>query len=400
MYNKIKWFLYKFLCLILSLFLNIIKKDNKLILFGLKPDPFIKDLFIHNSKYFFLYLQNNTDYKTIWLCDDKKMLKHFRKCGIKNVHTRHSLKGIYYIIRAKYWMCDITANQITRFNSSRTNSIVINFWHGIPLKKIGYDAAEQLYKFKQNGIQEKIYRLLKKDDDFLVVNGNYEQLCYTTAFQKDKEYIKILGSPRLDVLLNDIPNADLFMEKDFEIIKAFKQNGKKLFIYMPTWRDTGANVSCWLKSEKLREFLKQNNIIFICKLHPYDKNSNNIKSDETIYIMDNESDVYPILKYTDSLITDYSSVYFDYLLIDKPILYFVPDLEEYQEKCRGFYRPFEELTAGIKVYNEEELMNAMQDIVNGIDNYKEKRKILRDEMFKYQDGKNCERAMEFIRSLD
>ena len=384
---------------IFNIFIEIISlfnihKNKDILLFGNKPNSNKKDLFSGNTKYLFLYTTNLTNIESIWLCDDKYMLKEFRARGYKNVISRNSFKGIMAVINAKFWFSNVTSNQVSKFNSRIGRQILINFWHGIPLKKIQADDKSWF------NIKNRIIQFLDKDSNYYIVNGNYEQQCYTTAFQKDKEFIKILGSPRLDVLLNDIPNADLFMEKDFEIIKAFKQNGKKLFIYMPTWRDTGANVSCWLKSEKLREFLKQNNIIFICKLHPYDKNSNNIKSDETIYIMDNESDVYPILKYTDSLITDYSSVYFDYLLIDKPILYFVPDLEEYQEKCRGFYRPFEELTAGIKVYNEEELMNAMQDIVNGIDNYKEKRKILRDEMFKYQDGKNCERAMEFIRSLD
>ena len=400
MIKKIKWILTILLSGFLEGFLSIfIKRDKTILLFGLKPEPFIKDLFIHNSKYFFLYLQDKCDYKAVWLCDDKKMIKQFKEQIKKNVYTRHSIKGIYYILKAKYWMCDITANQITRFNSSKTNAIIINFWHGIPLKKIGYDASEKLYNFKKDGLQEKVYKLLKKEDDFFVVNGDFEQLCYTTAFQKDKELIKILGSPRLDVLFNDIPKSDLFMERDFEIIKSFKKNGKKLFIYMPTWRDTGADVSNWLKSKKLKEFLRQNNSIFICKLHPSDKNSSNLRSDETIYIMDKESDVYPILKYTDALITDYSSVYFDYLLLDKPILYFVPDLQEYQEKCRGFYRPFEELIAGAQNSTEQELINSIEDVIKGIDNYQEQRCTLRNRMFKYQDGKNCERNIEWVRSL-
>ena len=115
--------------------------------------------------------------------------------------------------------------------------------------------------------------------------------------------------------------------------------------------------------------------------------------------MNYDSDLYAVLKYMDAMISDYSSVYFDFLLLDRPIIYYVPDLEEYQEKCRGFYEPYENLTAGIKTRTEEELIDAMQDVINGIDNYKEDRKRLRDQTFKYQDGKNCERVVEWIKSL-
>lgn len=190
------------------------------------------------------------------------------------------------------------------------------------------------------------------------------------------------------------------MEEDFAKIKSFKEAGKKLFFYMPTFRDTGKDISGWLKSNKLKEFLRQNNAVLVCKLHFADKNSLNFELTEDFYKMDSDSDIYPVLKYSDALITDYSSIYFNYLLLDKPILYYPIDLAEYQEKCRGFYEPYDKLTAGVKAYNEQELINAMQDVINGVDNYKEERKALRDRMFKYQDGCNCERVVEFIRSLN
>lgn len=190
------------------------------------------------------------------------------------------------------------------------------------------------------------------------------------------------------------------MEEDYNNIKSLYKQGKKLFFYVPTFRDTQKDISGWLKSRNLHNFLHENNIVLVCKLHPFDKNSLDSDLVEDFYKMASDSDIYAVLKYSDALITDYSSIYFDYLLLDKPILYYVPDLEEYQEKCRGFYRPYEELTAGIKTYNEDELINAMQNVVNGVDNYKGQREKLRDKMFKYQDGRNCERVVEWIRSLD
>lgn len=115
--------------------------------------------------------------------------------------------------------------------------------------------------------------------------------------------------------------------------------------------------------------------------------------------MSNNSDVYPILKHTDALITDYSSVYFDYLLLDKPILYYSPDIEEYQEQCRGFYSPYAELTAGVITQTEEELFKEIRNVIDGIDNYKTQRKTLRDKLFKHQDGNNCERITNWVLTL-
>ena len=371
-----------------------IKRKNNYCILSCRTD---KDHFMHNTKYLFLYLSQIKGLNPIWLSDNSDMIKIFKQHGYKNVYSRRSIMGIYYTLLSKYWLYDFSPNSISNYYSN--NAICINLWHGIPLKKIEHDAQTTIYN-KLNDFQKNIYEKYKTKDDFYVVNNTYEQSCYETAFLAPKEKIKIIGSPRLDVLLHDIKDSELFMEKDFNNIKTFKRQNKKIFIYMPTFRDTGKNISTWLYSKELKKQLQINNAILICKLHPYDKNTLNIPSDDIVYKMDNNSDVYPILKYTDALITDYSSIYFDYLLLDKPILYYVPDLEEYQQKCRGFYAPYTELTAGMHITNEQDFIIAIRDIINDIDNYKEKRKILRDKMFKYQDGYNCERIVKWLKALE
>lgn len=400
--NKIKWVLNRLFCYLLNILLNIcFHKNKKKILFGCKPAPYTKDAFIHNTKYLFLSLQNNSNYQTLFLCDNTKLIQEFKKIGIKNIAKRNSLKGIWAILTSAYWFCDITANQVTRFNAQNTNAIIINLWHGASgLKKVGYDAIESQLKFKRKDFQDCVYKALKKMDNYYITNSSYESQCRKSAFGATEEQIVILGSPRLDVLYKDIPNAEIFMEEDFNNIKNLKKEGKNLIIYMPTFRDTGKDISGWLKSDRIRIFLKNTNSVLICKLHPFDKNVIDFSLGNEFYKMANDSDVYPILKYTDALITDYSSVYFDYLHLNKPIIYYIPDLKEYETKCRGFYRPYETLTAGIYAKNEDELLQAMQDIVNGIDNYKAKRKALLDEMFVFQDGNNCKRVIDWLNSLE
>ena len=154
----------------------------------------------------------------------------------------------------------------------------------------------------------------------------------------------------------------------------------------------------FINSEKLKDVLNENNAVLIIKLHPVDVNNFNLNN-EFIHKLEANTDINTVLKYADILITDYSSASFDYLLLDRPIIYYVPDLEKYQEKCHTFYMPFKEYAAGETAKNEDELINAMTKTINGIDNFKEQRKILRDMTFTYQDGKNCERIAKWIKSL-
>ena len=403
MIKEIKFFIKSLIYMSFKFFISLISVRSKnIIVMGLRtPRTHLncksKDYFMHNTKYLYLFLKNNTNLKLIYLCDDKKMIKIFNSYGYYNVYTRKSLKGIYYSLRAKYWLYDDAKFDVNNSFLSG-GAVCINLWHGIPLKKIGFDMNNNYKNYSP--IKKIIFNLLRDRDSFYNVNSEYEQSCYETSFLTNKDKIKIFGSPRLDVLFHDIPNADIFMEEECAKIKSFKEQGKKLLFYAPTFRDTGKDISGWLKSKNLHEFLKQNNTILVCKLHFADKNSLNFDLPEEIYKMDSNADIYPVLKYSDALITDYSSIYFDYLLLDKPIIYYPIDLEEYQKICRGFYRSYEELTAGVKAYNEQELINAIQDVINGVDDYKEERKKLRDKMFKSQDGKNCVRVVEWIKSLD
>ncbi len=401
MFKYLEFFIKNIIRIIIQAIISLIPRDNHLVILGLRTPKFLenggKDYFMHNTKYIFLKYANSSDVKFIYLCDNKPMKNAFLTHGFKNVFNRNSLKGLYYTIRAKYWLYDDSKYGVNNPYLSG-GATCINLWHGVPLKKIVFDTNDSYQR--RTKMLKKMQNLLRDKDSFYNVNSEYEQSCYETAFLTSKDKIKILGSPRLDVLLHEIPHADLFMEEDFAQIKSFKEQGKKLFFYTPTFRDTGKDISGWLKSDKLKKFLHDNNAVLVCKLHFADKNSFDLDLPKEFYKMDSDSDIYPVLKYSDALITDYSSIYFDYLLLDKPILYYPIDLEEYQEKCRGFYRPYEDLTAGVKAYNEDELVSAMNDVINEVDNYKEKRKLLRDKMFKYQDGKNCERVVEWVRSLD
>ena len=395
--KKIKWFLKNAKGKVLGFILHIfIPRSNKYVTFNACIDNGKQEKFLHNTKYLYLYLSNNEDFHVTWLCEDKNIIKTLNHYGYKNVYSRKSFKGLFYALRSKYWFYDYYTNDLPKYMIY--SATLINLWHGTGgLKKCGLDDTNLM---KYSGWQKKVYNLLSVRDSYFNVDSEHEIPFRVSAFNANESQVVINGSPRLDVLYNNIPNSCIFMEKDFQNIKSFKDNDKKIIFYTPTWRETKIDLSNWLKSSRVQEYLKKNNMVLVCKLHPFDNSSLNFELPAEIYKMDSDSDIYPVLKFADALISDYSSIYFDFLLLDKPIIYYVPDLDEYQEKCRGFYEPYEKLTAGEITYNEQELLLAMQHVIDGVDEHIEDRKRLRNQTFKYQDGNNCKRVVEWIRSLD
>ena len=402
-------FMVEYICRISTGFILglFIWRDKKIILFGNCPVPMFKtnkknEQFLHNTKYLFLYFnQHLSEYKCIYLCDDKEKADKMKSAGLKYIYSRRSLKGFYYTLRAKYWVTDYAACSVANpIFAYRAN--VVNCYHGFGPKKIEHDDETQspFKKFqKTRPFIYKIWNFCRFKDAFYIVNSPFNADYVQSAFITKDDQQVILGYPRLDGIYNDIPHSELFMEEDYQTIKSLKEQGYKLLIYMPTWRDTGTDISGWLKNPKLQDILKESKTVLICKLHPADKNFSNTSKNDTLYFINKSSDVYPLLKYTDGLITDYSSVSLEYLLLDKPIIYYAFDLKEYLEQCRGFVHPFEEYVAGEMPLTENELFEAVKHIINGQDNFQERRKELRDKFFTYQDGKNCERFVGWIRSL-
>ena len=128
---------------------------------------------------------------------------------------------------------------------------------------------------------------------------------------------------------------------------------------MPTWRDYEFFIDSGFNFQQLNDELLKNDSIFLIKLHP----SSVIDIDLSVYpaldVLPASLDIYPILPYTDVLVTDYSSIYYDYLILNKPIILFPFDREKYIEKDRGFIEDY--FTAMPSPYFDtfEELLDGM-----------------------------------------
>ncbi|MGV1045286.1 CDP-glycerol glycerophosphotransferase family protein [Limnohabitans sp.] len=170
-------------------------------------------------------------------------------------------------------------------------------------------------------------------------------------------------------------------------------------IYMPTWRDSNPNFilnSGW-HFTALNEVLKKRNILLLMKLHvntPH-KTLHQATNQSNIHLMQPTEDAYSVLPFTSGLITDYSSILFDYLLLDKPICYYPFDRDKYESDSRGFYHSYESCWAGrqIKLPMEVADLNLVEDG----ETYSPSREKLRNNYFNHFDGMSAERIVRKIK---
>ncbi|MEG3055276.1 MAG: CDP-glycerol glycerophosphotransferase family protein [Methanoculleus sp.] len=185
---------------------------------------------------------------------------------------------------------------------------------------------------------------------------------------------------------------------------------RELYLYLPTFREYNASTSRRvmeeiLESEKFHRFVKDENMLFICKPHPHDEDVFQAYNGENIRILLNgdlrraNDTIYDFLNAVDILVTDYSSVYFDYLHLNRPIIFYVPDIEDYQ-KQRGFIpESFRDWAPGDISYNVDELMGALMSSLVNPDKWESERIRVKRLVFKYADGLACERVCRLIGQL-
>ena len=239
---------------------------------------------------------------------------------------------------------------------------------------------------------------LLKYDTVVSTSDFFTDLCFREAFStKD---IFVCGYPRNDVLFEDADEKNYIGtdKNTFETIKEHKNNSYKIILYAPTFRDKGGDafVDNTLNLEELSKYLEKRKFILCIKMHTIIKDKNQ-RNYENIIFYKNSADIYPVLPHIDLLITDYSSIYFDYLLLDKPVLFFPYDLDTYINLHRELNFPYDSATPGYKAYNQEELLSYVDKILLENDlKYADERGELKIKSFNYIDGNSSKRLYEYI----
>lgn len=374
----------KILINIIQLFSKIIIKDKRLLtLFyngysGSNLSPII-DYYINNPP---------EDYKIKVIRIDK-LLSEAEDVFMK-------IKNRFKIF--KYTLKSGTIISTHGLHRLRNDNIMINLWHGIPIKSMSL-----MNKAKTDDLNQV-------KDDYFISTSVFSNTIINSCLGITAEKYHIAGYPRNDYLFseNGVENLNNLLN--------IKAEGK-IIMFMPTYRqrndkkDSVNNLFGFLdfNMKEFDEFLEKNNITLLLKLHPNEENLVIDKyidfiNDRIILIKSSdleikEMDLYKIINSIDLLITDYSSIYFDYLLLDRPIIFTPTDLNEYRSNRGLLLEPYDFWTPGYKCLNQEVLQEMIYLCLKDSTQYKEERKVIRDIVHKYQDGNSTDRVMDLIESV-
>jgi CDP-glycerol glycerophosphotransferase (TagB/SpsB family) len=367
----------------LYLISHFVPKNTHIWVFGAHQNRFAE-----NSKVLFEYASNKNDkVKCIWITGNKALVQNLRLKGYE-AYIRWSVQGVFYSLCAKYYFYNLYSDDINYYTSG--NAVMVNLWHGIPLKKIEFDIYIGAQSKMFNSIFSPIYRFFKpyifRNPNYVLSTSIEVSKLFTSAFRVSKQQCLELGYPRCDVLFKE-NNTEILRQLDY--IK-----GDKIIVYMPTWRDQNKNFinEALPDLNQLNHVLEKNHSRMIIKLHPNTKSINDSYSN--IIFIDSKIDIYALLPHSDLLITDYSSIYFDYLLLNKEIIFYPFDYDMYMQVDRDFYFDYEAITPGIKV-------DTFSNLLDSLDNmdklqYKEERKKLKNKLWCFQDGHASARVYSYF----
>ena len=271
------------------------------------------------------------------------------------------------------------------FMSFKNQAKVVQLWHAPGAsKKFGGSVASP----------DELEMLSKISDntDYLITSSKRIEDYYAEAFQIDKSKIKALGLPRLDYYFE---NHDLNKIKS-EFCKRYGcDSNKKIILYAPTFRDERKynNIFDYLDLKSFNEILGEEYVLAL-RLHPKirDFYDGNIESSEDYVDCSDYESEQELMMISDVLITDYSSIMIEFAILNKPILFFVYDLENYLATERGFYYDFKTTVPGKLVYTSEELTDAIKNKDFDKDRLSSFTKTQFDEI----DGQSSKRVVDFL----
>jgi CDP-glycerol glycerophosphotransferase (TagB/SpsB family) len=351
--------------------------------------------FAENSKYLFQYVvSNHKDIDAIWITKSDDVFRELKHKGYK-VCKAHSPAGYWYSMTAGALF--VSHNRIWKPDGNgfavSPGTLIMQLWHGSPIKRLG-DTVENS---KQSPLTRRIGMMLTWIFPFLVVRTSCHRMlaaCPQVANHLRDSY-NLLDA---NMLISGYPKNDRWLERSMRTTKAMLRK----VIFMPTFRSADWRIFLEFDFDinRLDKVCRENNIEFHIKLHPYSlariepimKNLSGLS--HVKYCAD--GDIYEILDQFDVLVTDYSSISFDYLLCGRPIIFAPFDYETYKNEERGFLEDYSSLTPGPKARNWRELEDIL---MANQDNYIEQRHALNDRYNTYQSYHSCQQLVEATQSL-
>lgn len=373
---------------------------------GPMASTYIKGMdFSDNARALFeyaLYAKINCRYKLVWIVKDpNEWMEKFKEyenvlflswedADSENIEKRNTF--FYHLCLAKYlFMTDSYGFAL----KCRKDQVRVMLWHGCGFKaRLGNSSNENNY-------------------EYMTVTGE----------EYAKTYAKIFGLRDYQMLITGYPKVDYIFHTD----KNWKdklniRSAKKYVFWLPTFRNTDTPglerhnhtvpkgetglpvVSSIDKMKELDILLSENDTVMLIKLHPFQDRKlicdmsqfSNIQLIENSNLLENDIHINQILGYADALISDYSSVAVDYLVLDRPIGFTLDDLESYGKERGFFWADVRPWLPGEEIYNYEEMFKYIKEVIDGGDPGQEKRHSISSLMQKFNDDRNSERVFKAL----
>lgn len=353
-----------------------------------------------SPKAIYNYLIENKDYKDykfIWAFKNPEK-DHLIKRNKNLIIVKSKSNDYYkYLSKSKYWI----VNSLLDLSVIKKKSqIYVQCWHGTPLKKLRCDitVTGSVLNTKEEVMKRNNLDVAKID--YFISPSKYSTEKFTSAFNLknlNKENIIIeKGYPRNDKLINYTQNDINDIKEKLNI-----KTNKKIILYAPTFRDDehksglGYTYKLNIDFDKLKKELGKDYVILF-RAHYFIANSFDFnKYKDFVYNVSDYDDINDLYIISDLLITDYSSVFFDYAILKRPILFYMYDYKNYKTKLRDFYLDLKELPGPI-IEKQEDLVKDIKQIDKVFNKYKEYYQTFNKKFNPYEDGKSSIRVVKEI----
>ncbi len=354
--------------------------------------------FMDNAKYLYRHcLRAELPFRSYFLTHHQDEHQSLSKAGLPSL-LFPSPEALRLLPRAKLVVADDFVWKVeTPAYHLLSQAHSLQLWHGVPLKLIGFPEIESATNMTPERAEE--LRFGYSGYDAVISTSPFvTETSFGRAFEA-REFWET-GYPRNDVFQREPDDIDLMgVDSDaFKRMRTMRKNGCKIVFFMPTFRDSGGDpfTANALSLAALDAFGQKHNIAFALKFHPYVHTSSELGVNN-VFIVRANSDAYPLMQYVDCLLTDYSSVAYDFLLTGRPQVFFPYDLAKYLSCDRGMFYAFEEMAPGPKPTDQAGLFTTLRDIlVLGRDEHVAQRKKLAKRLFTHHDGRAAERITERI----
>jgi len=322
--------------------------------------------FSDNAKYFFIQAAKELpgSVRCAFVSEHRSITKEIKKYE-RDALLYPSLRSIWFLIRSGSVVVDSTQWALRCRGYLLTGARLVQIWHGVGFKVIEEDmrknpVSSRRFLSPRFLIAARRFGLMARG----IIRNKYDLVCTTSKFYRDNVFLSALpskyyiisGYPRNCRAIGSDLNSDIISSTVdrglLKILPRWRADGVKVVLVTPTFRyEKSKPIDLDLDTQHILDgWCGENEVKFIFKFHPNEAMKPGFVT-ENIYVCDSLSDIYPIMRLSDAMVTDYSSIFMDYILEDKPVIFFGADIDDYQKDNRRIQFDYGKMTPGPKVRN-------------------------------------------------